>query len=140
MNTLETIREKYQLMQSNNGSSVLTPVEQNAFDAFNKMGIPTVKHEEWKYTRISSAFNKDYALTANEQAISFTAADLDAVRLPGYENANELVFVNGLYIDSLSTIRTKGLLLDSLEKAVKGEYKNLVLDNLGHSSKYIKDG
>jgi Fe-S cluster assembly protein SufD len=140
MNTLETIREKYQQMQSNNGSSVLTPVEQNAFDAFNKMGLPTVKHEEWKYTRISSAFNKDYALTANGQAISFTTKDLAAVRLPGYENANELVFVNGLYIDSLSTIRSKGLVLDSLENAVKGEYKSQVLDNLGHSSKYIKDG
>ena len=62
MNTIETIREKYQKLQSNNGSSVLTPVEQNAFDAFNNMGIPTVKHEEWKYTRISSAFNKEYTL------------------------------------------------------------------------------
>ena len=140
MNTLETIREKYQQMQSNNGSSVLTPVERNAFEAFNNMGIPTVKHEEWKYTRISSAFNKEYAVSANGQAISFSADDLNSVRLPGYENANELVFVNGLYLDSLSTIRSKGLELASLEEAVKGERKSLVLDNLGHSSKYIKDG
>jgi Fe-S cluster assembly protein SufD len=140
MNTLDTIKERYQQMQASNGSSVLTPVEQNAFDAFNKMGIPTVKNEEWKYTRISSAFNKEYAMSANEQTISFTSADLDAVRLPGHEAANELVFVNGIFVASLSTIRSKELLIQSLDEATKGEHKGLVLDQLGHSSKYIKDG
>ena len=31
------------------------------------MGIPTVRHEEWKYTRISSLFNKEYQFPiANE--------------------------------------------------------------------------
>lgn len=140
MNTLETIKAKYNQMQASNGSSVLTPVEQNAFDAFNKMGIPTVKHEEWKYTRISSAFNKEYALAANEQAISFTASDFDSVRLPAHEAANELVFVNGIYVASLSTIRSKALLVQTLEEAVKGEHKTVVLEQLGHSSKYIKDG
>ncbi|RYZ30737.1 MAG: Fe-S cluster assembly protein SufD [Chitinophagaceae bacterium] len=140
MNTLDTIKQRYQQMQASNGSSVLTPVEQNAFAAFNKMGIPTVKNEEWKYTRISSAFNKEYAMSVNEQTISFTSNDLDAVRLPGHEAANELVFVNGIYVASLSTIRSKALLIQSLDEATKGEHKSLVLEQLGHSSKYIKDG
>jgi Fe-S cluster assembly protein SufD len=140
MNTLETIKEKYQHLQSNNGTSLLTPVEKNAFDAFNKMGIPTVKHEEWKYTRISSAFNKEYALAANEQLRAFSANDLDAVRLPGHESANELVFVNGLFVASLSTIRSKALQVQSLEEATKGDFRESVLQHLGHSSKYIKDG
>jgi Fe-S cluster assembly protein SufD len=60
--------------------------------------------------------------------------------LPGHEAANELVFVNGLYVASLSTVRSKALLVQSLEEAVKGEHKKLVLEQLGHSSKYIKDG
>ena len=140
MNTIETIKAKYNQMQASNGSSVLTPVEQNAFDAFNKLGIPTVKHEEWKYTRIGSAFNKEYAVAANEGTLSFTSTDFDAVRLPGYEAANELVFVNGIYVASLSTIRSKALLVQSLEEATKAEHKTLVLEQLGHSSKYIKDG
>lgn len=140
MNTLEIIKEKYQQMQASNGSSVLTPVERNAFDAFNKMGIPTVKNEEWKYTRISNAFNKEYAMSGNEQTISFSVADLDAVRLPGFESANELVFVNGIFVASLSTIRSKGLLVQSLDDATKGVHKELVLEQLGHSAKYIKDG
>lgn len=140
MNTIETIREKYQKLQSNNGSSVLTPVEQNAFDAFNNMGIPTVKHEEWKYTRISSAFNKEYTLAEADVIHSPVTKQLEALRLPGHESANELVFINGLYAAQLSTIRSNGLTIQSLEAAVKSEHKDLVLTHLGHSSKYIKDG
>ena len=60
------------------------------------------KHEEWKYTRISGLFNKEYQFPADQLATSFSAADMDAVRLPGHEEANELVFVNGVFSFSLS--------------------------------------
>lgn len=140
MNTLDTIKAKYHQMQASNGSSVLTPVEQTAFDTFNKIGIPTVKHEEWKYTRIGNAFNKNYSVAAAEQAVSFNATDFETLRLPGFESANELVFVNGIYTEALSTIRSKSLQVQSLEEATKGEHKAMVLEQLGHSSQYIKDG
>ena len=58
MNTIDNIKEKFQELQAVNGHN-LKSLEQNAFDAFNKMGIPTSRHEEWKYTRIGSVFNKD---------------------------------------------------------------------------------
>src|SRR5215216_1479040 len=97
MNTIETIKEKYRQLQFNNGQSVLTPIEQNAFNTFNTLGIPTVKHEEWKYTRISSVFNKEYAFNPENRSSSISQTDLDAIRFPGNEEANELVFINGLY-------------------------------------------
>jgi Fe-S cluster assembly protein SufD len=126
-------------LQSVNGSSVLTPIEQNAFDAFSKMGIPTVKHEEWKYTRVSSLFNKEYVFGAASPA-TLSANEIDAVRLPGNENANELVFINGSYSAQLSTIRSTALKLVSLEEAAQNEYSEIVSKHLGHSSKYAKDG
>jgi Fe-S cluster assembly protein SufD len=140
MNTIETIKEKYQQLQSNNGSSALTPIEQNAFNTFNTLGIPTVKNEEWKYTRISNVFNKGYAFNPGNLSPSLTQADLDPIRFPGYEEANELVFVNGLYFAQLSTIRSENLTVISLEEATKSQYREIVLQHLGHSSKYIKDG
>ena len=140
MNTIEKIKERYQQLQSSNGSSVLTSIEQNAFDAFSKMGIPTVKHEEWKYTRINSLFNKDFDFTPGLTAPSIAEKELNAVRLPNHKQANELVFVNGLYSSSLSTIRSTSLVVQSLEEAAKNEYREIVLTNLGHSGKYIKDG
>ncbi len=140
MTMIEKIKEQYQHLQSNNGSSVLTPIEQNAFKVFSTMGIPTVKHEEWKYTRISSVFNKDYSFSPNKLDTSFSINDLNTVRLPGHERASELVFVNGVYSASLSTIRSAALVVQSLEQAAQNEYKDVVAKHLGHSSHYLKDG
>jgi Fe-S cluster assembly protein SufD len=140
MNTIEIIKERYRQLQLNNGSSPLTPIERNAFNAFNTLGIPSVKHEEWKYTRIGNVFNKEYAFNPEHLVSSFSENDLDAIRFPGDEEANELVFINGLYSDQFSTIRSGNLTVLSLEEATKNEYRDIVLQHLGHSSKYINDG
>jgi Fe-S cluster assembly protein SufD len=140
MKMIETIKERYQQMQSSNGSSVLTPVEQSAYDAFNVLGVPTVKHEEWKYTRIGSLFNKEFSFAAGEIAGSLTLKELDAVRLPGYEAANEIVLVNGIFSPALSTIRSSSLEIVSLEEAARSEWSGLVSQHLGHSNRYVKDG
>ena len=137
MNIMDTIKERYHQQQSKNGASVFTSIEKNAFEAFTKIGIPTVKNEEWKYTRISGLFNKDFSFA---NPVSITNNELNAVRLPGYENATELVFVNGVYTVSLSTIRSEDLIVQSLEEAANGKFNKIVTENLGHSSKYIKDG
>lgn len=140
MSTIETIKQRYQQLQSNNGHSVLTPIEQNAFNTFNTLGIPTVRHEEWKYTRISSLFHKEYAFNPENLSSNLLESDLDSIRFPGYEEANELVFVNGIYSKGLSTVRSNNLTIISLEEATQNEYREIVLQNLGHSSKYINDG
>src|SRR5258706_1558812 len=140
MNTIEYFKEKFDRLQSANKDSGLAAVRQNAFDAFGKMGIP-VRHEEWKYTRISSLFNKEYNFSVTTIATSVSLNDLNAVRLPGHEQANELVFVNGIFSFTLSTIRSSNeLLVVPLEEASKGEYKDIISNYLGDSSKYLKDG
>src|SRR5437773_8130787 len=140
MSMIETIKEKYQQLQSHNGQSPLTHLEQNAFNTFSSLGVPTVKHEEWKYTRIGSVLKKEYAFNPENIASAVSLADLEAVRLPGHEGANELVFVNGLYSDRLSTIRSGGLAVLNLEEAAKNEYKTVVEQHLGQSDKYMRDG
>ncbi|HEV7333744.1 MAG TPA: Fe-S cluster assembly protein SufD [Flavisolibacter sp.] len=140
MNTIELIKERYQQLQSSNGSSVLTPIERDAFNTFNTLGIPTVKHEEWKYTRISGVFNKEYAFNPESLSTTLYPSDLESFRLPGHQAANELVFVNGLYASQLSTIRSADLTVMTLEDASKGEFRELVLQHLGQSGKYINDG
>lgn len=137
---LETINERYKELQSRNGSSLLTPLEQNAFQTFNQEGIPTVRHEEWKYTRISGAFNKDYAFDPHTVPVTVTETELAELRLPGYQNANELVFVNGVFSSPLSKFLSEGLTVQSIEEASGNQFKNIVSEHLGHSSKYIKDG
>ena len=127
-------------MQGNNGRSPLTTIEQSAFQTFNTLGIPTVRNEEWKYTRISGVFNKQYAFNPESVSSSISAEDLIEFRLPDHEDANELVFINGVYNASLSTVRSASLTLLSLDEAAKSEHKDIVQQHLGHSSKYITDG
>lgn len=140
MNTIENFKEYFEQIQQKANGSGLKNLRQQAFSAFNKMGIPTVKHEEWKYTRLSSVFNKDYQFPFHQEKISVEKADLDQVRLPGYENANELVFVNGVFTPSLSTLRSEHLVVLPLEEAARNEYRETVTRHLGHSADYLKDG
>lgn len=137
MNTIENIKERFHELQSDSDGK-LKSLEQNAFDAFNRMGIPTAKHEEWKYTRIGSVFNKEFELKPGGTAI--TSNDVEAVRLPGYEEANELFFINGFYSPELSVIRSKELVVQPLQQASVNEYADIVSKHLGHSGRYAKDG
>ncbi|HEX2607293.1 MAG TPA: Fe-S cluster assembly protein SufD, partial [Flavisolibacter sp.] len=138
--TLDMIQARYQQLQSRNGRSVLTSMEQNAYDAFNKLGVPTVKQEEWKYTRIGSVLNKDQNWSYGQEPNALSQTELAGIRLPGHEQANELVFVNGRYMAGLSSIRSKELIVQSLEEAAHNEYKDIVSTHLGHSGRYLKDG
>src|SRR5690349_18910942 len=104
MNTIENIKERFNQIQSSNGTSPLTGIERSAFDLFNTVGIPTAKHEEWKYTRVSSLFNKEFDFASDRSQTAITSKEVDGVRLPGFEKANELVFVNGVFNSSLSKI------------------------------------
>lgn len=135
----ELIKNKYS-KEAFAGNGSLKKLSEKGFQLFNQQGIPTVKHEEWKYTRISAVLNKDFSYAVDATAV--TAKDVDAFRLPGYESANELVFVNGIYHAELSNIRSAGdeLVILPLSEAAKTEYKNIIDNNLGHSANYHKDG
>ena len=139
MNTIEYFKEHFDQLQADNTDSGLHTIRQNAFDAFTRMGIP-VRHEEWKYTRINSLFNKEYKFTVDQIATILSPEDLDAVRLPGFEQANELIFINGLFSFPLSVVRSAALVVLPLEEAAKSEYKDIISKHLGDSSKYLKDG
>ncbi len=108
----------------------------NAMEAFRKYGVPTVKHEEWKYTRINSLFQKPFEF--GTATVEPTPADLEAYRLPGKENAIELFFVNGFF-RSVSAAHDDLVVLP-LEEAAASEYASLVELHLGHSAKYHSDG
>lgn len=128
-----------ELQQSGTTDSLLTNYRTRAFEELNRIGIPTSRHEEWKYTRISSLFRKPYSL-ATENPGLLTTAELNNCRLPGYETATELVFVNGCFNAALSVIRTDKIIVRSLEEAAAGSHKELIQQYINHSSQYVPDG
>lgn len=129
---------KEQLEQSAGVNDELSAVRKNALRLFARTGIPTVRNEEWKYTRISSLFNKTYEL--GKPAVALTTADIDACRLPGHEAANELVFINGRFAPEYAVIRSGGLTVQPLEAAAGNEHKAIVDEYFNHSSDYLRDG
>jgi len=109
-------KEHFDQLQKTDKGDALDAVRQNGFNAFTQFGIPTSKHEEWKYTRIGGLFNKEYFFPKTAP-VSLSANKLNAVRLPGHEHANELIFVNGVFSFELSVVRSSSLVVLPLEEA-----------------------
>jgi len=140
MNTIAYFKERFDQIQPHDDHGSLDTLRLHAFNTFTQMGIPGSKHEEWKYTRVAGLFNREFQMPADPLTGSITADDLNPLRLPGYQQANELVFVNGFYSFSLSRIQSEGLQVMALEEAAKNEYQETVSKWLGDSSQYLKDG
>jgi len=139
---LEYFGEKFNQLQTIDPDHFLSDVRNEGFHNFNNKGLPTYKNEEWKYTRIADLFTKEYRLTEDETETNISRSMIDEIRMPGYENANELVFVNGKYTPELSSIRSskEELVILPLEEAANGIYKELVNEHLGKSALFINDG
>jgi Fe-S cluster assembly protein SufD len=140
MDTTAYFKEQFDQLQSADKESSLSAIRQQAFDSFVKTGIPSLRNEEWKYTRISGVFNKDYHYSFDKATTSLDKNDLKNIRLPDHEKASELIFINGLFSFTLSSIRSEGLVVLPLDQAFQGEYRDIVLKHLWHSNNYLKDG
>jgi Fe-S cluster assembly protein SufD len=132
------LEENYRASSSAQGA--LAAFNDKSWADFQAFGIPPVKHEEWKYVRVSSLFRDDLQFSASIPTV--TAADIDAHRLPGHETATELVFINGHYSPSLSVVRhqASALKILGLREAAAGTDATFIAQHLGHSAGYHKDG
>jgi Fe-S cluster assembly protein SufD len=111
MNTIENKELKAQLISdfevsqaTLNGKSNL-PIHQLRGDAmknFDKLGFPTIRHEEWKYSNVSNLVKQTFDFHTKTD---FNQADLDKISLP-HLTGNVLYFINGVYNHELSIIAT----------------------------------
>lgn len=85
-----------------NGKSKL-PFHQRrreALQAFEQLGFPTIRHEEWKYSNVKNLLGQAFDFAAPTHV---TAEDLVPLQIPNLEG-NVLFFVNGVYQPQLSTL------------------------------------
>ncbi|MBM3443014.1 MAG: Fe-S cluster assembly protein SufD [Bacteroidetes bacterium] len=137
----QTIIDKITEQQSNlpGREGFLAEFTDRSMAEFRRLGIPAVKHEEWRYTRVSGLFRLEMGFGTGT---SVTAADIDAHRLPDHEEATELVFIDGRFAPALSNIRhnEKELVVMPLSDAATGEHADKIRAHLGHSAAYHPDG
>ncbi|MGF7042257.1 Fe-S cluster assembly protein SufD [Mucilaginibacter lappiensis] len=142
MTDVSYFKDRFEQLQGASPDNEIAKMRLESFDRFSSAGLPSLRNEEWKYTNISSLFDKEYHVAAVDEKPVLNLTDVDSIRLPGHSGANELVFVNGRFIPTFSNIRSPGdqLTVVPLEDAANGPYKELVKEHLGQSGKYIKDG
>jgi Fe-S cluster assembly protein SufD len=106
---------------------------------FSEWGLPAIKHEEWRYARIRNVFNDKMILNGST---SLNADNIKTHLLEGNLSKNAIVFTNGVYNASLSTITEpeNRLVVKSLSAAAEDEDAAFVKANLGHSQNYHRDG
>ncbi|MFT5387050.1 MAG: Fe-S cluster assembly protein SufD [Candidatus Omnitrophota bacterium] len=97
---MQTIIDTFENLHKNNADnkpSWLVDFQNDRFAHFKTLGIPTVKHEEWKYSNLKEWSQVEY------KSLSSTTDEVPS-ELKEYINADEtnVVFVNGVLNTSLS--------------------------------------
>ncbi len=98
------------------GPAWLRAVRRSAAEAFARLGIPTTRHEEWRFTNVAPIATTAFAAAP---PVSIRPADVAPFVAPGVAGP-VLVFVNGRHEPSLSRpgTRTPGLTVLTLADAI----------------------
>ncbi len=83
-------------------STAIDKIRTSAIHQFVNLDVPTTKHEEWKYTNLKNLVNKTYQFPS--PSISDTSKYTPFINQYDEEQANILVFVNGIYVQALSRV------------------------------------
>lgn len=121
---LLNIAEKESLFQAGNFSDV----KSKALEASKSLEIPTIKHEEWKFTNLSSLSKINYNLSTSSKI------DLSNILIAGLDT-NYVVIVNGVYSEELSSVNPKLATVKSLKDTLTENQESITQ----HYSKYLNN-
>ncbi len=101
---------------------VLHGLRKQALEALQDIGIPTKKDEEWRFTDLQPLFEKSFHLIAQSQAKPISKKEVAPFLYRNF-NGPQFVFVDGLFVEELSTKLDKetfGIVMTSLKEFVRG--------------------
>ncbi|MGY8705209.1 Fe-S cluster assembly protein SufD [Bradyrhizobium sp. 18BD] len=103
------------------GSPDVIAVRREAFETYERLGLPHRRIEEWKYTDLRALVGEVLPLAAAPDAAALKRA-ADAVKAHAIEGARKLVLVDGVFAADLSDVKALAseagfkTLRDTLEK------------------------
>jgi Fe-S cluster assembly protein SufD len=137
-NTAEYVSafKDYQKNGASRSSAWLKDLRESAIASFEKLGFPTTRDEDWKYTSVDSIISTVYKRSehkASNKAVA--AAEIGPLAFSGPAD-NRLVFVNGLYSPELSGLHgfPAGTRVESLANALRDDDGVL----RSHLSRYVR--
>lgn len=86
------------------GSSAVTAVRREAFETYERLGLPHRRIEEWKYTDLRALVGEVLPLAASPDAAALKRA-ADAVKVHAVVGAHKLVLVDGVFAADLSDVK-----------------------------------
>jgi len=130
----------------------LRKIQEQGWQQFETLGIPTSKNENWKYTSVKSIFETPWQSGVDYQPQQSTVDELQCLRFSTTEGL-KLTFVNGSFAPSLSHLEglPKGMVIQSMGQAIQEhpqilqKYLNQVapIDTepfVGLNAAFLKDG
>ena len=105
------------------GTGAVADIRRQAFDAFERAGLPYRRIEDWKYTDLRTLMREVAPLAAAPDANALARARA-ALVLAGLEGASKLVLVDGIFAPELSDV-------DGLERGVSARALREALESDG---------
>lgn len=113
---LKNIQEDFkQYLTQANDLDAFVQLRKQAFVEFEKLGFPTTKHEEWKYTNLKGITERNFLATCETHQSAKAVFDNS---IYASMQAHKLVFVNGSLSNELSEVEgvEAGVLIGTLAK------------------------
>jgi Fe-S cluster assembly protein SufD len=107
----------------------------DALEVFQTLGLPHPKHEEYKYTPITRALEKNFGFASSGPFE--TVADIQPFIIPGIEG-NRIVLINGVFSKEHSNINTADIIIQRLTDALTEKNEDAV-NNFGTVIDYKSD-
>jgi Fe-S cluster assembly protein SufD len=85
------------------GTGKIADARQQAFDAYQRIGLPHRRIEDWKYTDLRALMREVFSLAAAPDAAALKRADA-ALKLHAIEGVRRLVLVDGVFVPKLSNM------------------------------------
>ncbi|MDQ1708181.1 MAG: Fe-S cluster assembly protein SufD [Pyrinomonadaceae bacterium] len=123
------------------GVSWLVRLRENAMTAFQELGFPATKDEEWKYTNVAAISKgkfQPHALVAGE----LRSREVAAFTVPEAVDS-QLVFVDGVLrtdLSSLTALSNQVVALELSEAIATERYSEIVRTHLGRGADYVAHG
>jgi Fe-S cluster assembly protein SufD len=97
-----------------------TPIRVQAKAAFEEMGLPASKSEEYRFAPITRVLDKNFNLS-ELQLVTSSVNSITEFEIPTVD-AYKVVFINGEYVASLSQINTTDFIIEPLDEIKHAEH------------------
>jgi Fe-S cluster assembly protein SufD len=101
------------------GSGKVADVRQQAFEAFERAGLPNRRVEEWKYTDLRALMREVLPLAPAPDADAVKRARA-ALKTASVKGAARLVLVDGVFVPELSDVPETGVSMRTLRERLGG--------------------